>query len=133
MVGSDASQPGGGPPATLSATITAIAPASWQFFTLTMKPQVPRSTSAMLPADVAGLVSGEQAFERRRTGAVGRIEPATTVPVTPGDEIGGPRRRRRFVGPSDARGAGDGEQRRARDEHGRGSCGTQAVPDHAAR
>src|SRR5947209_1106966 len=44
----------------LLAMITPTAPAFWAFFALTAKPQVPRSTSAMLPATAAALVSGEQ-------------------------------------------------------------------------
>ena len=50
IVGSVPPSPVGGPPATLSTTITAFAPASWAFLTLTANPQTPRSTSAMLPA-----------------------------------------------------------------------------------
>ena len=40
--------------------ITPIAPAFWAFFTLMVKPQVPRSISAILPATWAPLDSGEQ-------------------------------------------------------------------------
>ena len=47
-------------PRRLSATITAAAPATWAFFTLTVKLQVPRSTSAIRPATSPGLVSVPQ-------------------------------------------------------------------------
>src|SRR5262245_29108440 len=44
-------------PATLLATITAVAPASWAFFTLKVKPQPPpRSTSAINPVKNPGAI-----------------------------------------------------------------------------
>src|SRR5881397_3304406 len=49
IVGSVPPKPGGGVPATLSTTMTPIAPTFWTFLTLTVKPHVPRSTSAILP------------------------------------------------------------------------------------
>src|SRR5689334_16070028 len=54
IVGSAPPRPCGGQPGALSATMTPIAPASWQFFTLTTKPQVPRLTSAIWPARLPG-------------------------------------------------------------------------------
>jgi len=48
IVGSVPPRPGGGEPATLSATSTAMAPAFCRFFTLVLNVQVPRSTSPML-------------------------------------------------------------------------------------
>src|ERR1700693_2725246 len=61
MLSSVPPSPAGGLSETLSATRTAMAPAFWQFLVLTTKVQVPRSTSAMLPATAAALVRGEQA------------------------------------------------------------------------
>ena len=60
IVGSVPPRAAGGVPGALSAMITPTAPASWAFFTLTMKPQVPRSMRAMLPATAAALVIAEQ-------------------------------------------------------------------------
>ncbi|MFO1222864.1 MAG: hypothetical protein U1E90_07200 [Burkholderiaceae bacterium] len=53
-------------PGALSATITARAPASCAFFTFTVKAQLPRSTTATLPATTAALASssGRQANPR---------------------------------------------------------------------
>src|SRR4029077_1171303 len=70
-------------PADELAMITAMAPAFWAFLTLTMKPQVPRSISAMLSSTAAALVSGEQ------PSVVSGPEPSagsrawTTLPVMP--------------------------------------------------
>ena len=79
IVGSAPPSPAGGPPATLSATSTAIAPAFWAFFTLVTKVHVPRSTSAMRPISAAPLVIAEHASVIEGTASTAM----STSPVTP--------------------------------------------------
>jgi len=47
-------------PVALLTITTPVAPASWAFFTLTVKPQVPRSIIAIFPATAAALVIAVQ-------------------------------------------------------------------------
>jgi hypothetical protein len=68
-----------------------MAPASWAFLTLTTKPQVPRSTMAILPATAAALVSGEQASVVLRPAASDGSSATTRSPVTPGEVSAGPK------------------------------------------
>src|SRR5437762_10743529 len=84
IVGSLPPSPAGGQPATLSATMTPIAPAFWAFLTLTTNVQPPRSRSTILPATT--LMSGSQAFVRTPVPAFA----STTSPVTPFAPQGGP-------------------------------------------
>src|SRR5690349_854763 len=91
MVASAPPSPGGGEPAALSAAITAMAPASCAFFTLTVNAQVPRSTSAILPATL--LMMGSQASVVAPVPSLA----STTSPVTPvalscGPKLAGPNR-----------------------------------------
>ena len=58
-----------------------MAPAFWAFLTLTVNPQTPRSTSAILPATAAAFVSGVQPFVVDVSGATPSIERRTTSPV----------------------------------------------------
>ena len=87
-VGSTPATPAGGEPATLSAKSTAMAPAFCAFFALTTNPQVPRSTSAILPA--REFVIGEQASVVDGPAASAGSMPRAICPVTPGDDRGGP-------------------------------------------
>src|SRR5687768_14972316 len=73
---------------TLFATTTAMAPAFWAFFTLTAKPQTPRSTSEILPAVAAAFTNGVQPFEV--DGSAAPSSARTTSPVIPGPITGGP-------------------------------------------
>src|SRR5882762_2967313 len=91
MVGSAPPKPAGGAPAALSATTTAIAPAFCAFFTFTMNPQVPRVTSAMLPATAPALVRGEQASKVVGPAPSAGSNAATIVPVMPAEERAEPK------------------------------------------
>ena len=82
IVGSEPPRPGGGLPATLSTITTAIAPTFCAFLTLTVKLQVPRSISAILPEMAAPFVIAEQP-------SVG--DDWTRFAVCPGKEIDGPK------------------------------------------
>src|ERR1700693_1120543 len=86
--------PAGGLSETLSATRTAMAPALWQFRALTTKVQVPRSTSAKLPATAAALVRGEQAsvvaaptLSEGSAGATRQAGRAAAVNCPPNDTV----------------------------------------------
>jgi hypothetical protein len=60
-----------------------MAPAFWAFFTLTTKPQVPRSMSAMLPATAAALVIAEQPSVVSGPAPSAGSSAATTLPERP--------------------------------------------------
>src|SRR5215213_7765150 len=70
--------------------MTAIAPASCTILAFCVKPQVPRSTSAILPATAAALVKAEQASVVAGPAASDASAAATTGPVTPAALIGVP-------------------------------------------
>src|SRR5918994_179959 len=72
-----------GSPGTLFTTITPTAPAFCAFLTLTVKPHVPRSTTAMLPATSAAFVSGLQASVVDGPASSAGSSAATTSPETP--------------------------------------------------
>ena len=90
MVGSAPPRPAGGAPSALSAMIAPTAPASCAFFTLTVKPHVPRSTMTIFPAIADALVNGEQPSVVSGPAALAGSSPSTTCPMTPGDDSGGP-------------------------------------------
>src|SRR6185503_12948148 len=77
-------------PAALLATITDVAPAFWAFFTFTTKPQVPRSTRAILPAIAPALVKGEQASVVVGDPGTAGSSACTTLPVIPAGGTGEP-------------------------------------------
>src|SRR5262245_38071809 len=81
IVGSLPPRPAGGAPGALSATSTASAPAFCAFLTLITKPQVPRSTSAILP--VKSLVIGLQPSDVDGPAASAGSVAITTSAVTP--------------------------------------------------
>ena len=90
MEGSVPPSPAGGEPAALSATTTAIAPASWAFFTLTVKLQSPRSTRATLPAIAAALVIAEQPSVAEGPAVSAASSAPARFPEIPGDASAGP-------------------------------------------
>src|ERR1700709_1833680 len=89
IVGSTPDMPAGGLPATLSAMSTAVAPAFWAFFTLTAKPQVPRSRRAILPVRLVVMAEQPSVVEGPAASAGSRAR--ATVPVTPGAGGKGPK------------------------------------------
>src|SRR5918993_120997 len=80
MDGSAPLKPGGGLPATLLAMITPVAPASWAFLVLIDAAQMPRSTSAILPAMAEALVNGVQPSVVDGPASFASSRPRTTLP-----------------------------------------------------
>ncbi len=77
---------GGSPCGRLLTTRTATAPAFCAFFTFSVKKQLPRSTTAILPAISAALTSASQP----RFGASDPSRTTASSPVTPTRSTGGP-------------------------------------------
>ena len=70
---------------------TPMAPAFCAFLTLTIKPHVPRSISAILPATAEALVMGEQPSVVEGPAPSPGSSASTTSPVTPVSVSGGPK------------------------------------------
>ena len=79
-----------GPPNTLLAIITPVAPTFSMLATFTVKAHRPRSTSAMLPATVPAFVNAVHPVLGRRIARPGAVGTSTTLPVSPDVGNSGP-------------------------------------------
>ena len=117
---------------TLSATMTPMAPASWAFFTFTVKVQIPRSMSAILPCRLV-VIAEQPSVGSRAAGAVLVRDPGrgATLPCTPGALSGGTEQRGADAEAAQRGRLGDRDLRRARPQHVRDGGGDGgAGPDH---